>query len=143
MSLLTRDAVLEAAHDLWCVFVNDRWDEIGRKRAREYPPFRAMVKPLPKATQLETMWRVIGRVEQAWGYDVGLVFHHAGIEQATGLYYLIMGCLGHGVSLADDYGDNLDKAAHILGKRFDTHPIDCEGTDWFDLAEERYAGVIY
>lgn len=90
---------------------------------------------------LLNMSHIVGAVEHAWGDSVFLVFYHMGLqkheEQAKALFYLITGCLGWGISLADDYGEHLEKAAKVLGAFrpqptvYDTSPVNFdEGTDF-------------
>ncbi len=87
-----------------------------------------------------TMGIIIGKIEQAWGHSIGLVFHHMGYGEDFDahtrlLYRLIMGCLGHCIFLDDDgpsgpYATGFDKAGRILcnivkdtGKRFEAVPV--------------------
>lgn len=90
------------------------------------------------------MARLIGRVDQAWGCEVGLVFYHMGLETdeeiGNALFYLVMGCLGEGVSLADDHGELLEKAGKILHKEFVNVPVHI-GSEWF--TELLYGHLIY
>jgi hypothetical protein len=143
MTLLDRQTILDTAHELYIVSVGSRMSELGMRIPREWADQLEMVPRLDDADQLAKMWRIIGRVEQAWGFDVGLVFHHGAIDQNRGLFYLVMGCMGHGVSLADDFGDNLDKAGEILAcglgapKVFDPSPIYIDDP-WMDAAETAF-----
>ena len=83
---------------------------------------------------------------QAWDFDPGLVLHVMGITsddmvgQTLALYRLLMGCLGHGVSLADEHGERLDRASEVLlcleGGSFDAIPFEFEGSEWYELARE-------
>jgi hypothetical protein len=57
-------------------------------------------------------------------------------QQADALYYLAMGIEGHGVSLSDDYEDELEHAGEVLGKTFDPAPFDDEMNELDDLAFE-------
>lgn len=88
---------------------------------------------------LPIVWYLIGRIEQAWGAPVGLVFHHGGItslaDQEHALSDLLLGCLGHGVCLADDYSEHLAKAEDVFEQFLDPTPIDTEGEGLRRLAE--------
>lgn len=96
-------------------------------------------------------WYLLGRVEQAWGYSVGLVFHHGGIksgrDQEHALADLFLGLTGSGVGLEDDFSEHLEKAASVLLKwnrdpnsqgtgptDFDPRPYDEEMSSLRDLA---------
>jgi hypothetical protein len=96
-------------------------------------------------------WYLIGRVEQAWGHSVGLVFRHGGIESARdqehALTDLFLGLTGSGVGLEDDFSEHLEKAAEVLLKwnrdsenpmtgptDFDPRPYDEEMSPLRDLA---------
>lgn len=74
---------------------------------------------------IANMANIVGEVSHAWGDDVFLVFHHMGLktdeDNGLALFYLIMGCLGHGIGLADDYSERLEQANAIL-KRLDKEP---------------------
>jgi hypothetical protein len=76
---------------------------------------------------LAVIARIVGQIDQAWGEDVGMVFHYMGLktieEKGDALYYLIMPCLGHGVSLSDNYSELLKQAENKLSKKFDDSPI--------------------
>jgi hypothetical protein len=150
--LLDRTAILNAIH---VVFANEYGTELTKLvrthwtasegRVGEQAPRLAAEDLLPFA------WYIIGKVEQAWGYSVGLVFHHAGItspeDQEHALGDLFLGIQGHGVSLVDDFSEHLEKAAGVLLKwnrdgtgegpvDFDPSPIDDEMDELRDLAAE-------
>ena len=57
-------------------------------------------------------------------------------EWADALYYVLMGCRGHGVGLEDDHGDNIDIAEARLGIGIDPSPFHSEFTEFSDLAYE-------
>jgi hypothetical protein len=146
MSLLHRGDVLQAAHELYCVAVNNRWDDLHWKRPREWDEFVAGVPRLDDLEQLEIMWRRLGRVEQAWGHEVGLVFYHMGYRdegtQARPLFYLFLGLMGHGISLADEYEDDLTRAGEVLlrwrGGSFGPAPFYDDIDEWFEAAETKF-----
>jgi hypothetical protein len=150
--LLDRTAILNAIH---LVFANEyasRADEAGVRLPTRYEG--SLEKWAPRLCDEDLLpfaWYIIGKVEQAWGYSVGLVFHHAGItspeDQEHALGDLFLGCQGHGVSLADDFSEHLEKAAGVLlkwnreGKTtgpvdFDPSPVDDSMDELSDLAAE-------
>jgi hypothetical protein len=137
IGLLNKAALSEAAHDLYTVFYQDAEQAVGLPASdwRQIPR-------LDDAVQLPVIAYYLGRVHQAWGFDPGLVLHHMGIAsddhegQTLAIYRLLMGCLGHGVSLEDDHADALEAAGEILGKSLDPNPIDFEGREWAELAAE-------
>jgi len=97
----------------------------------------------PRADENELraiMQRYIGRVENAWGVDVALMFHHMGLEgedQVNALCDLMLGCLGHGVSIESHYDDAFARAKKILrGEHLRAAPTCFEGCEWRELAEE-------
>ena len=62
----------------------------------------------------------VGRIGSAWGNDVALVFHHAGLlendeDSALALYRLVMSCCGEGVGLMDDHENHFEKAKKVFG----------------------------
>ena len=135
IGLLGEKALAEAAHDLYTIFYQEAEQAVGLP-ASDWRD----VSRLDAAVQLPVIAYYLGRVHQAWGYDPGLVFHHMGIDahhdkaQVLVIYRLLMGCLGHGVSLEDDHSEALERAGDVLGKPLDPSPIDFEGREWADLA---------
>jgi hypothetical protein len=119
-SLLDADAVRGAIHTIFAGEFSSEAQERGHRlpcgqemSLDTWAPRQADHLVLPYA------WYLLGRVEQAWGYSVGLVFHHAGItddEQEHALTDLFLGLQGHGVNLSDDFAEGLEKAASVLLK---------------------------
>lgn len=77
----------------------------------------SVITPEIKLELTATIAYLVGNCSHAWKHDVGLVFHHMGLEsekeKADGVYYLLMGCFGHGIGLADysyDRHEALEKA---------------------------------
>lgn len=95
------------------------------------------VERLPDDVQLPIIMRYIGRIEQAWGHSIGLVFHHMGLDHPDDIEHalcdLMLGCMGHGVAITDDFAEAWDKAAAVLGLKRAT-PIHFEGNEWDELA---------
>ena len=76
---------------------------------------------------------------RAWGRGVGEMFRLMEIPEddwADALYYVFMGCRGHGVGLEDDYGDNIEIAEARLGIEIDPSPFYSEFMEFADLAHE-------
>ena len=139
IALLDSEAVLEAAHSCYAMELASECEERGgrfapRTELHEWAP------ELPAEVQAPIVYYYLGKISQAWGYDLGLVFYHAGIigadEQERALRHLLLGCQGHGVSLADDYAEAISRAESVLGKTFKAAPIYFEGCEWRELARE-------
>lgn len=143
--LLEPLAVMEAAHTVFSLeYANavEDCEEEPIDRSLLPPPGACLSDWAPRqlpAAIMPIVWYLIGRIEQAWGVPVGLVFHHGGItslaDQEHALSDLLLGCLGHGVTLADDYSEHLSKAETALKRPFDPSPIDTDGEPLRRLAE--------
>jgi hypothetical protein len=92
---------------------------------------------------LYVMGYLVGRISEAWGCDVALVFHHMGLanhllddtQQVDMLYRLLMSCFGHGIAIDDDgprglrakafdaAGKKLLNLSQDAGNRFDPTPL--------------------
>lgn len=136
-ALLEPSAVYEAAHTLFSLAYADEWEERGGVISRR----TVLTSWVPKQSAevyLPIMWYLIGRVEQAWGMPIGLVFYHAGIhstkDQEHALSDLMLGCHGHGVSLGDDFSEAIGQAESILRRTFAISPFSDEGNYWRELA---------
>ena len=91
------------------------------------------------AKLLELVRPYVARLVHAWGRGVGEMFRLMDIpegEWADALYYVLMGCRGHGVGLEDDHGDNIDIAEARLGIGIDPSPFHSEFMEFADLAYE-------
>lgn len=148
MSMLRRDQVLQAAHELYCTSVQSHLSErrIRNPYPQDWEGFTRWVERLPDCDQLATTWRLLGRVEQAWGYDVGLVIHHMGIpaeRQSDVIYYLLLGCAGCGLGVDDHFSEELERAGDILLRHsdrtaFDATPFTFEEVEWREAAESAF-----
>jgi hypothetical protein len=88
---------------------------------------------------LELVRPYVTDLELAWGRSVGEMFTLMEIpegEWAEALYYVLMGCRGHGVGLEDDHGENIEIARAKLGFEIDPSPFHSEFTEFADLAYE-------
>ena len=144
-TMLPNAVVLDAIHSCYaleCISVEEEYGSApsGVDISSHYPM-------QPAEVMLPIAWRYLGRIEQAWGYSIGLVFHHMGLEteedQAHALTDLLLGCMGHGVSLSDDYEGAFAAASAILNRwapdrHLKPRPIHWEGSELRELAEETY-----
>jgi hypothetical protein len=141
---LDLDAVRGAIHTVFAGELASEAEERGHSLPSGGGSLDAWAPIQPDSLVLPYAWYIIGRVQQAWGHPVGLVFHHAGIETASdqehALADLFLGIQGHGVSLADDFAEAMEKSAAVLnrydkaGQEFDLSPVDDEMNPIRDLA---------
>lgn len=92
--------------------------------------------PLDTATLVKLIRPYVARLADAWDMGVGAMFALMQIPEskhADALYYVLMGCRGHGIGLADDFGDNISIAEDKLGKGIDPAPFHDESLDFYDL----------
>ena len=152
-NLIGLDVVLEVGHAMYASAYMSECEE----RDVTIPKTEDDVPKLSDHDILPIMAYYIGRVDQAWGYSVGLVFHHMFStsssttmqldrhDRVQALFHLLMGCIGHGLSIADDYGDLLDRAGEVLGGYkpivFSPTPFQTEGTEWSELASNQMDGL--
>lgn len=133
--MIDKTHLLEAAH----VCYADHYARLAEERGESFSGCRIeeCVERLPDDVQLPIIMRYIGRIEQAWGHSIGLVFHHMGLEHPDDIEHalcdLMLGCMGHGVAITDDFAEAWDKAAAVLGLKRAT-PIYFEGSEWDELA---------
>ena len=55
---------------------------------------------------------------------------------ADALYFVLMGCRGHGIGLADDFAPNIEDAEGRLGGGIDPSPFCDDFMDFYGLASE-------
>lgn len=93
--------------------------------------------PAPdRARTLEIAKPYVERLDAAWGMDVASMFTLMEIpdyDWSNALYYTFMGIIGHGVSLRDDYRDNIEIAEGKLGREIDHAPFYVEIEEFYDL----------
>ena len=149
MAILTKHAIYDAAHDLMIMAVELELDDEDANCTLPGDTPEGLVECIIRDHAddvMLTMGIIIGKIENAWGHSIGLVFHHmdCGKEHSSLLYRLIMGCIGHGISLDDDgpsgpVATGFDNAGRILcnlatqitqdvghrdtGKRFEAVPV--------------------
>jgi hypothetical protein len=135
---LPDDVMAQAAQD----FFASEWADAREESGFSFPPRTEITEVCPEqdhATLLELIRPYIDRLAEAWGRGGGAMFSLMEIsedEWADALYYVLMGCRGHGVSLDDDYGDNIDIAKDRLGSDLDSSPFHSEFSEFCDLAYE-------
>ena len=143
--LLSREVILAAARSLLEMAIGNEIedDDANASLPEEYDcadDLAEFIIENHEADVLLTMGCMIGAIGQAWGSEIGLVFHHMeGLDdeaQSSALYRLIMSCFGHGIGIDDDgpsgpMASAFDNAGKILcnvagdqGKRFKPSPTD-------------------
>ncbi len=138
---LDKQVLLGAAHYLYAHMWAQELENRGHHFAAGTDLYEAC-PDLPEEVQLPVINRYVGRVEGVWGVDVALVFHHMGLnekDQERALSHLLMGCLGTGLSIHDDYHDALCRAAGVLNNdriNAPRAPFYFEGEEWRDLVED-------
>ncbi len=137
---LTDDVMAEAAQDFFASEWASTWEEAGFSFGAGTEITE--VCPTQDADKLLELVRpYVARLSRAWDRGVGEMFRLMDIpegEWANALYYMLMGCRGHGVGLEDDHGDNIDIAEARLGIGIDPSPFHSEFTEFADLA----SGVV-
>ena len=108
----------------------------------------SVMTPEMKLELVATIAWMVGNCSHAWKHDVGLVFYHMGLEddkeKALALYYLLMGCFGHGIGLSDfsyEHDDALEKAEEKLG--FLGKPTAFDPSPCFFDQHEQLADIAY
>ena len=130
--------MIQAAQD----FFSSEWADAREESGFSFSPGTEITKVCPKqdhATLLGLIRPYVIRLAQAWGRGVGAMFSFMEItedEWADALFYVLMGCRGHGIGLEDDYGDNIDIAKDKLGSDIDASPFYSEFSEFADLAYE-------
>jgi hypothetical protein len=135
---LDDDLMSEAAQNFFASEWADAWEEAGFTFAAgteitEVCPLQATQK------LLELVRPYVADLDLSWGRSVGEMFTLMEIpegEWAEALYYVLMGCRGHGVGLEDDHGENIEIARAKLGFEIDPSPFHSEFTEFADLAHE-------
>ena len=136
---IPESVILDAAHACYALTYADVYEEkFGRGLG--HGDLCELVDPIDSKYHLPIMWRYIGQIEQAWGTDLFLVFHHMGITESDkdmthALTDLFLGCMGHGVTIHDDFDKELAHAARILHFNPERSPMNFEGEEWRELAE--------
>jgi hypothetical protein len=86
------------------------------------------------------MRKYVEKLEKGWKRPVHEVFSLMGLEDdfdlADALYYTLMACVGHGISLHDKFPEEVDKYREVTGEVLDVSPIHTELTELEELASE-------
>jgi hypothetical protein len=139
------DLLIETAHELYCSELlsyldGERVDDDRKQSQGEsWSAYVGRIDRIDERALLGTMARLLGRIEQAWGADFGMVAYHAGWgdkEQNRALFWIAQGALGCGVSLSDhdDLVEGLEHASTVLKGSpgaLDPNPIDLVGSELF------------
>ncbi len=135
---LPDDVVARAAQDFFAA----EWASAREEAGFRFRPGTNITDECPDqdtAKLLELVRPYVARLSIAWGREVGEMFEQMEIaesKRADALYYTLMGCRGHGIGLADDFGDNISIAEDKFGKGIDPSPFDSEFTGFYDLAAD-------
>ena len=125
---LPDDVMAQAAQD----FFASEWADAREEAGFSFAAGTEITEVCPTqdtAKLLELVRPYVARLVHAWGRGVGEMFRLMDIpedEWADALYYVLMGCRGHGVGLEDDHGDNIDIAEARLGIGIDPSPFHSE-----------------
>lgn len=154
--LINKESIIEAARKLIKNCILDEIEDADAHASlrEEFDNADDLVDHIMEHQLDDVMFQMglmMGAVNQAWGYEIGLVFHHAGFltrsDEYVGklLYRLFMGCFGTGVSLVDDQqeDDGLKKSAEILltlkeKKKFDPSPVRFEQCEMTNVLVEKH-----
>lgn len=133
------DAVLaRAAQDFFVA----EWASAGEAAGFRFRPGVEITSLCPAqdaATLLRLVRPHVARLARCWGMGVGAIFRLMEIPEgrwADALYLVLMGCRGHGIGLADDFGPNVGAAEGRLGRGIDPSPFCDEFLDFYGLASE-------
>lgn len=139
-SMLPNSVVLDAIHSCYALECSSVEEEYG------YAPsgveLTSHYDRQPAEVMLPIAWRYLGRIEQVWGYSIGLVFHHMGLTSEEDMRHaltdLLLGCMGHGVNLDDDFEQERCHAESKLRTVLKVSPIHDDMDELRALAEETY-----
>lgn len=134
-----KEAALEAAHSAWSATWADYYEENGGSLSQV--EITDVAPRLDDEIQLPIIFRMIGKIENAWGFSIPILFHHMEInnvkEAGDALFSLIMGCLGHGISLADEYDHIFDEACiKLTGELKKISPVYLNSDEWIDIVDD-------
>ena len=140
--MLQTETIMNAARDLLECAILDLADDAdgGTTFSEELASAGEVVARVLGENAVEVaavVGRLVGRIEQAWGHEAGLVFYHMGLtgdQQADALYRVLMSCMGHGIGIEDHWSEEFDNAGRILrnigedkGARLDGCPMHFDG----------------
>lgn len=139
MMLLNEDAVYRAAHVIWSDnYAREAESGWGLRVGEPQQNICDYVPKLEDAQHAQIVWRIIGKLEGMMGVDMGLLFHHAGIETEFDTYDCLSDWLlqiaGHGVE--NEWEEALEQALFKLGKPGVLPKLYHEFSEYSDLAME-------
>jgi hypothetical protein len=135
---LDDDVMARAAQDLFA----SEWASSREEAGFRFRPGANITADCPaqdRAKLLEMVRPYVTRIAQSWDMGVGEMFNLMEIpeiRQADALYYIMMSCRGHGIGLADHFGQNIEIAEDKLARGIDSSPFDSEFMGFGDLASE-------
>lgn len=141
---IDREAFYDAAHALYCIVEADQADNCGITLSGA---ITEGIKRQPDSALFAGMWEMLEPIQRAWKFslaDVMTAGHVQEVEaQKDFIFYLIMGCLGHGVGLWDDFTSELTDASNLLGIYLESAPTYIEVPyAWHELAYVRFPNEI-
>lgn len=135
----------EVAHLLYA----DAYAYILVERGEPLPPGTRIEHAVPRDGRAVPLLRsLIGRIEVVWKTPIANVFAAMGLtkdeDMKHALFHLVFGCIGHGVSLDDDFEAERKRAEAVLGRELKPVPIREEGQEFWEIADEtiQRKGVI-
>ncbi|MDB5350142.1 MAG: hypothetical protein JWN86_1389 [Planctomycetota bacterium] len=135
---LSDDVMAEAAQD----FFASEWADAREEAGFCFAAGQEITDICPDQSREKLLGLIrphVADLARAWGRGVGEMFASMEIPEdkwADALYYVLMGCRGHGVGLEDDYDDNIETARAKLGIEIDPSPFHSEFSEFADLAYE-------
>ena len=135
---LDDDVLAEAAQGIFA----SEWADAREEAGFSFAAGQEITEVCPKQdtdTLLELVRPYMADLARAWGRGVSEMFRLMEIPEdgwADALYYVFMGCRGHGVGLEDDHNHNIRIAEAKLGIDIDPSPFHSEFPEFADLACE-------
>lgn len=133
---LDDDVMVEAAQN----FFASEWADAREEAGFSFATGTEITEVCPDQDTdklLELVRPYVADLAHAWGRSIGEMFGLMEIpedEWADALYYILMGCRGHGVGLEDDYDENIEIAKAKLGTEIDPSPFHSEFSEFAELA---------
>jgi hypothetical protein len=136
---IPQNVVLDAAHDLFCLSLDEHIGSRAGTPWHDWERFAAAIPRLSEPNQASKMMRLIGLAEGKLGVDLGLVMFHGKLiedrEKSRFLFYMVMTMLGHGVGIEDVYPGLLEEVGTKLGKLLREEDLPNIDDPWSDDAE--------
>lgn len=133
--LINHAALMAATHGLYALEYNSECDELGIDLVKEAGTrqIEDMMDRLLDELLMPVAYRLVGQIEGAWGTDLGLFMVHAlplnrtEEEEEHFLSDLFLGVNGHGVTVWDDFSEEIVRAEDILRISVPRRGLSC---DW-------------